>query len=205
MKPLLRISSVPMSIEYKVTKAALKHSSTPAKLNITRNKGSLNISSRPARINIDSFETRASAGNKSVARLSEDFAQEGRAAGYEATRTYAENGNYLMDSYGSKSAIADLTTSKMIRPPQTVMAFIPSVRPTITADPGQLSFDPVPDTVNFDWNINHKPQLEFIPGSIEFSIAQYNQLNIEYVGSPIYVPPSADPNYEPPPGIDTSV
>ena len=36
---------------------------------------------------------------------------------------------------------------------------------------------------------------EFIPGDIEMSITQQPDVLIEYVGGPIYVPPSADPNY----------
>ncbi|MGN0586364.1 MAG: hypothetical protein ACI4JF_03685, partial [Oscillospiraceae bacterium] len=37
---------------------------------------------------------------------------------------------------------------------------------------------------------------EFIPGSIEFVISQMPDLEIEYVGDPIYFPRSADPNYK---------
>ena len=35
--------------------------------------------------------------------------------------------------------------------------------------------------------------LEFIPGDIEMNITQYPDVVIEYIGGPIYVPPSADP------------
>lgn len=41
-------------------------------------------------------------------------------------------------------------------------------------------------------------EFEFIPGSIEFIITQMPELDIEYLGDPIYFPRSADPNYEPP-------
>ena len=37
--------------------------------------------------------------------------------------------------------------------------------------------------------------MEFVPGSIEFTVTQKPAVNFEYVGSPIYVPKSADPNY----------
>ena len=50
------------------------------------------------------------------------------------------------------------------------------------------------DKLNFDWKIN-KTGFEFIPGSIEFSITQQPDVLIEYVGDPLYVPPSANPNY----------
>ena len=37
---------------------------------------------------------------------------------------------------------------------------------------------------------------EFIPGSIEFVVSQMPDLEIEYLGDPIYFPRSADPNYK---------
>ena len=43
-----------------------------------------------------------------------------------------------------------------------------------------------------------RPEFEFIPVSIEFIIEQMPELDIEYLGDPIYFPRSADPNYEPP-------
>lgn len=204
MQPLLKIQTVPISIEYKVSRAALQHASAPAKVNVSRNRGSLNMQSSPARVKIDSYEARASAGIKSASRSIEEFADSGKGAGYEATRTFAEEGNRLLDSHGSKTAIADMVTSRMLRGVETMTTFLPSVRPEISVDPGSLSFDFSMDKLTFDWNINHKPQLEFVPGGIEFSVAQYNDVIIEYTGSPIYVPASADPNYEPPPSIDTT-
>lgn len=204
MQPLLKIQSVPISIEYKVQRAQLQQQSAQPKVNVTRQKGSLNIQRTPLRVNIDSYETRASAGLKSPRRSVEEYANNGRAAAQEATRNIAEEGNARMDSGGSKSYIADMVASRMIRPAETMMTFIPSVAPEISVDPGSISFDVTMDKLTFDWNINHKPQLEYVPGNIEFTVAQYPEVVIEYMGSPIYVPPSADPNYEAP-AMDTSV
>lgn len=46
------------------------------------------------------------------------------------------------------------------------------------------------DKLNFDLRVD-QGRVEFIPGSIEMTINQYPEVNIEYVGDPIYVPPSA--------------
>jgi len=43
---------------------------------------------------------------------------------------------------------------------------------------------------------------EFVPGNIEVIIKEYPRIEITYIGDPIYVPPSADPNYKP---IDTMI
>ena len=52
------------------------------------------------------------------------------------------------------------------------------------------------DKLNFDWKFG-KGDFEFTPGDIEFTVTQRPEVVIKYVGGPIYVPPSADPNYEP--------
>ena len=52
------------------------------------------------------------------------------------------------------------------------------------------------DKLNFDLKVANG-NFEFIPGNIEMSITQRPEVLIEYVGGPIYVPPSANPDYEP--------
>ena len=52
------------------------------------------------------------------------------------------------------------------------------------------------DKLNFDWRVI-RPQFEFTPGDIELSVTQKPDVIIKYMGGPLYVPPSADPNYEP--------
>ena len=52
------------------------------------------------------------------------------------------------------------------------------------------------DKLNFDWRMN-EPQFEFTPGDIELTVKQRPDVVIKYVGGPIYVPPSSDPNYTP--------
>ena len=52
------------------------------------------------------------------------------------------------------------------------------------------------DKLNFDWRMN-EPKFEFTPGDIELSVTQQPDVIIKYVGGPLYVPPSADPSYEP--------
>ena len=51
------------------------------------------------------------------------------------------------------------------------------------------------DKLNFDWRFD-KQQFEFTPGDIEVSVTQQPDVQIKYVGGPIYVPPSSDPNFE---------
>ena len=201
MQPLLKIQTVPISLEMRTKRAQLTpgDGSIEAKLpkaKVGRTRGKAYIRTTPAQVNIDSSRARASAGLKSAPQTVREFAEAGRADAREAARNYAEQGNQVVDSHGKGVPVAEAASAKMISSAETIMAFIPSVPPEIEVEEGSISFDYSPDTLQYDWNVKTTPPLEYIPGSIEFTVEQYPEVIIEYIGSPIYVPPSADPNYE---------
>lgn len=201
MQPLLQIRSVPISISYKTQRAQLTPTQDNARMkqpraNVSRARGRAYINTTPAKVNIDTYETRASAGIKSAPRAVQEFAQQGKADAAEATRQYAEQGNQIVDSHGKGDPIIDIAQSKTINTAETIMAFIPTVAPDFSVEDATISFDFSPDQLEYDWDVSTRPQMEYIPGSIEFSVDQYPEVIIEYVGSPIYVPASADPNYQ---------
>ena len=76
------------------------------------------------------------------------------------------------------------------------LGFIPSAPVDISYEAADLTINYEMDKLNFDLKVANG-NFEFIPGNIEMSITQHPDVLIEYVGGPIYVPPSADPNYEP--------
>lgn len=198
MKPLLKIQTIPIKIEAQTRRASLQHNPTPQpQVNITRTPGRANIQSRQARVFIDQTEARANSGLKTVSRLTRDFAGAGRSAALEATRNAAQEGNMLVDSLGKGEPLIDIAVSKATRPLNEAGAEYGQTQlAEFQVDPGSVSFDYQMDKLTFDWNVNTKPQLEYIPPSIEYSIKQYPQVIIEYVGEPIYVPASANPNYQ---------
>lgn len=198
MQPLLRIQSVPIKLDYSSKRASLQQSTSPPTAYVTRTKGRADIRTEPMRINIDSYETRASAGLKSARRSIEEFAEAGRADAVTATQEIVEQGNNIVDSHGKGNPIVENAMSKVMTTHETIMSFIPSVRPQMSTEGGTINFDYTMDRLDFDWNVQPRPTMEFVPGSIEFTVAQYPEVIIEYIGSPHYVPASADPNYEGP-------
>lgn len=203
MKPLLKIQTIPIKIEAQSKRASLQYDTQQPTVNVTRNKGRANIRTTPTRLNIDQTAARNNSGLRTNSRIISDAAQAGKSAAMEATRNFAEDGNRILDSHGKGNPIAEIAAEKAMRMPDSgVPPFGQRQGPDITVEHGSISFDYQMDTLTFDWNINTRPQLEYIPASIEFSVTQYPQLVIEYVGEPIYVPASANPNYVPPPGID---
>ena len=196
MKPLIEITTVPIQIEMRTTHAKLEYARGTAEMEVTRDKGGLQIKSRPIRVNIDTFEARNSI-TPTLARSLEQNAQKGQQAAYTATATFAQEGKLMMETKLGEEVITKLARDAYkdnIR--DVAMDFLPSVGPEITWDVGEMNIRYEMDKLNFDWKIGGG-SFEFTPGDIEFTVTQRPEVLIKYVGGPIYVPPSADPNYEP--------
>ena len=205
MKPLLNIRTVPIEFEFRTTRAALRaNNNPPPTADVQRSRGKRDIQQTPGRLNIDSTETRASIGVKTTQRSVSDFADHSRNEARAAAREISEGGSRIVDSHGQGNPIVDVALSRMNmnRTREYVLDFIPSVAPQIEYTPGNVSFDFSMDQLQYNWNVNTRAQLEFVPGSIEFTVVRHPQVIIEYMGGPIYVPRSADPNYEPPRGMN---
>lgn len=200
MSPLIEIKSVPIEIEMKISHAKLEHTRGTADLEISRENGGLSIKSKPIQLNIDTFEARNSV-RPTPARSVEQSAQAGKQAVYEATATYAQQGQLLLKAKIGQEMVTQFAKDAQAKDVKTNVGldFIPSEEAELSWDPGELSIRFEMDKLNFDWRMN-QPQFEFTPGDIEISVTQRPDVLITYVGGPIYVPRSADPNYEP---IDT--
>ncbi|WP_027400148.1 DUF6470 family protein [Anaerovorax odorimutans] len=195
MKPLIEIKTIPISIEFKVTPSKIQRSQGMAELEISREKKGLSIKSRPIKLNVDSFEARNSVV-PSTATSSRQFGENGITAAYEATAQFAEEGNMLLNIHLNQDTLGQIADSRMSQPADFNIGFIPEYPADISWEPGDLSIQYEMDKLNFDWKIG-QGNYEFIPGNIEFIVKEYPKVIIEYVGGPIYAPPSADPDYEP--------
>ena len=159
MRQLLEITSVPIEIEMRTSRAQLQYTRGTAELEISRDKKGLSIKSRPIQLNMDTFEMRQSIV-PSAPRSIEQSAQKGRQAAYSATASLAQEGElYLKAKFGedvqaqiSKTAISEEMYS------QPAMAFIPTEGPEIDWNPGEMNIRYEMDKLNFDWRIN---QTEF--------------------------------------------
>ena len=197
MKPLIEITTVPIQIEMKTTNAKLEYARGTAEMEISREKNGLSIKSRPIRVNIDTFEARNSI-TPTLARSLEQSAQKGHQAAYEATATYARHGQLLLEAQVGEELVTQFAEEAMMKDVKTNVGidFIPKVGAEITWDPGEMNIRYEMDKLNFDWKFN-QGGFEFTPGDIEFTVTQRPDVVIKYIGGPIYVPPSSDPNYEP--------
>ena len=196
MTPLIEIKTVPIEIEMKVSHAKLEYTRGTADLEISRGEGGLSIKSRPIKLNIDTFEARNSVVPTAM-RSIEQYAEKGQQASYTATATYARQGKMFLEAKIGEDVIGQIAAESTMKnyKPNSNIEFLPSVPPEITWDPGEMHIYEM-DKLNFDWRVN-RPQFEFTPGDIELSVTQQPDVIIKYVGGPLYVPPSSDPDYQP--------
>lgn len=197
MYPLIEIQTIPISIEMKITDAQLEYSRGTAEMQISRNNGGLNIKSNPIKLRLDSFEARNSITPTAMRSVTQS-AQAGKQAAYEATATYAQNGQLFLNAKLGQDVLGQIAAQK--QEPQTQsnvgLQFLPSTGIDVNWEDGTMQIRYEMDKLNFDWKVG-QGKFEFVPGDIEISVEQMPDVIIKYVGGALYVPPSADPNYVP--------
>lgn len=195
IKPLLETKTTPISIEFKVNNAKYEIENTKATYDLTRTKGGLRLKTKPTKLKIDTIEARYSAGIKSAMRSVEDYAKKGIKAAYEATANYAREGNQMLDVNMIDNPIPKIAMQKFLSEVNFNLGFIPQTGPDISWEIGGVSMNYEKDKLDFNWHIE-RPIINYILGSVEFIVTEYPKVEINYIGTPIFVPPSANPNYK---------
>lgn len=196
MYPLIEIQTIPIEIQMKVTDALLEYARGTAQMEVSRDKGGLQIRSQPIRVNIDTFEARSSV-MPTTAQNIQQGAQKGMQAAYQATGILAREGRMMMEAKIGESVIPELARQATLQQSvQLNVQFLPSAAPDISWDGGEMNIRYEMDKLNFDWRMEQM-NFTFVPGDIEFTMTQRPDVVIKYVGGPLYVPPSSDPDYEP--------
>ena len=93
--------------------------------------------------------------------------------------------------------IGQIIRQKMLEQPETFTAFLPSGGADISWEPNQIEMEYEKGKVNYDWQIKSNV-MSYVPGSVRMQIIQYGKVEVEYLGTPMYIPPSSDPHYEEP-------
>jgi len=183
MKPLITIETVPISIEY-VEKTQTHKSNLSASLRISRRDDHMTIQSNPINIPMDSFEPGPAVNLHSLT--------------YTATAKYSGDGNLSMNvQLGSHNANS-FNYNQVSRGIDNIIDFIPkaAAKPAYGFERMNINFDMsqltggLPTADNIDTS--------FLPPDLELKVVEMPKVIIKYVGGPLYIPKSADPNYVPP-------
>ena len=197
MEPLLQIKTIPIKYEMKVQKAELRYTKSKTEVLINNERGSLDINSKPNKMYIETNKTRSSITPTTTESVRQP-APSGLKAAAEATATYTEEAALLLDAKVSNPLDQIFRQRAQMPTGEFGLAFIPSTGPDLEWSAPDLNIKYQMDKLSFDIR-TAKGDFEFIPGSIEISITQMPDVEIEYIGKPMYVPPSAGKyfNHEP--------
>ena len=192
---LINITSTP--IEYKINiepgRLEMKQADN-ARQKRTSFPSELSIQSRNIEVRLDSTRMRASLNLRNPGEFARYYGSQGMQTAYENIGDRVQFGNQISQIQDGVS-ISQVVQQKMLEQPTTYTTFIPSAGIDISWQPQQLNLDYQPTQLEFDWQ-TMKNSMEYVPGKYQMDILQYPKVQIEYLGTPTYVPPSADPNYE---------
>jgi len=196
MEPLIEIKTVPIAIEMKINDAQIEYHRGTAEMQIDRSNGGLNIKSSPIKLRMDTFEARSSVSPTPTQSVRQS-AQKGKQAAYSATAMFAQRCQLFLNAKVGQDVIGQISSQVTDKKIQTNIGidFIPNSGVNMDWTPGDIQIRYEMDKLNFDWKIE-QPQFQFTPGNIEISVAQQPDVVIEYVGGPLYAPPSSNPNFE---------
>jgi len=186
MKPLITIETVPISIEY-VEKRTMHTSSQSASLRISQQDDRMTIQSNPINIQfMDSFEPGSS----------EDWHN----LSYTATAQYSDDGNLSMNVQMGMNNTKTYNYDQVSRGIDNIIDYVPKLPSHSSSQYGFESMQ-----INFDMSqlAGGLPSLDnidtsFLPPDLELKVVERAKVIIKYVGGPLYIPKSADPNYIPP-------
>lgn len=205
MYPLIEIKSIPIEIRMKTTNASLEYTRGTAEMEISRSDKGLDIKSRPIKLQVDTFEPSQTTAvpRGTVAPLTAQgvtaAAQMDRQAAYEATSAYSEQGQIMLNARIGQELHQQNTpqgapNTAPSEPGEGPLSYDPGL--AFEWEDGQMEIRYEMDKMSFDWKID-RGSFEFTPGDIELIVEQRPSVTFKYMGGPIYVPRSADPNYEP--------
>lgn len=194
---LLQITVTPMQYELEIEQARLEYKQDfLPRANVQTTPGQFEIQTKPAQVRLDTYNARRSIGFARVGDRISEAAQKGSKHLAQYTRENVDMGKQMANIEDGVT-IGQLIRQKMIDGgrSQSYTAFLPSQGPGISWEPPNIRMGYEPGNTNYDWKIKSNV-LSYVPGSVRVRITQFASVDVEYLGSPMYFPPSAAPNYE---------
>ena len=192
MEQLLRITTTPLKYELEVEHSKLEYKPEETSAQYDTKQAKLNVDNRTdVSVNISTYQARKSLGLMDSADFTSQNASASQQALTQKIGEYAQIGNEMSQIQDGVS-VGDIYRQKMLDSTnyQLYTAFLPSTGAELTWNPAQLSMSYQPGDVGIDWNVSQS-EFNFIPGSVRMKVTQLASVNIEYLGGPLYFPPSA--------------
>lgn len=193
VRPLLEITTTPARYEYEVMRARLQMSQEKPRVQRTVKRASLNMQRQAGRFEMNTVRRRSDMGFKGVVDRAEYEGDRGQQTAGDATARYAQVGNQLAQ-IDKGANVPDTLWGQSMHHNKGDLVLVPLSPVELNYVPASLAMDFQPGQMHSNWDVG-RARLDFVPGSFSMNVVQYASINIEYTGGPLYVPPSADPNF----------
>lgn len=181
MFPQIRLQSTPARLDMWVDKGSLEIQQKQADLEIEQPKAELTIERRPSQLTIDQTKAREDVGFKSVPRMIEDAAAEGKQAVLEGIARRGQERNELLQIQNGGNVIAaQAKRNSQGAPKQFGLGWIPSPNSVqISYDPGEVNVSVEQKKAIINSTINN-PEINYTPSKVNVQLAQYPSLEIDF-------------------------
>ena len=190
MDQLLSIKHIPIKIEVNVTNAQLKpREADPLEPSVKISRGSdgVKVAAQPYKVDISSPRLDSYVPtNVQPSKLTLTYDAIAKMGGTDGSSEAA--GTTTVSRSSSQSIEAILS-----RLPRSKESSISYNDGTLSINYSMIDSGSSSDSGSI---ADLKNGFEFVPGDIEFIVSQMPDLEIEYLGDPLYFPRSADPNYK---------
>lgn len=185
MEPLITIETVPISIEYVERKSTCSSAEQLAKLHIAKQDDRMTIQSQPITIQMrDTYEPSPVFDWSNLT--------------YTASAKFSEDGTLKMAVNMSDVHGTDFLFQQFGRGIENIMDFLPQHSGNKMNPSGSMQIEfnlsQLPSGMPTADNID----MSFLPPDLEIRVVERPRVIIKYVGGPLYIPKSSDPNYVPP-------
>lgn len=191
---LLEISTIPTRYELQIEHAKLEgfHQYLPL-ADVSHEPSSLRVDATNGLMRVDTYECRKSLGLTNITDTFKSWAEAGkRAISKKITDDVAFGKQMAATDQGL--TIHDIMNQKLLDQPSLVTTFLPSAPPMMQFEPGNIKLSYDPGSLSYDFG-EIQSSMNYIPGSVRMKILEQGHVDIRYIGTPNYVPPSSAPTY----------
>ena len=185
MEPLITIETVPISIEYVEKKSTCSSAAQLAELCNSNRENRMTTQSQPISIRMrDTYESGSTPGQTNLTYTpSAKFSEDGK------MKTAANTGGMESDNFVFQQFGRGIENIMNVLPKSGAGAIDATNSMQIHFDVDRLPSG-MPATNNIDTG--------FLPREMELKVVERPRVIIKYVGDPLYIPKSSDPDYVPP-------
>lgn len=180
--PQIRMESQMARISLTTQPARQEIRQPKADLSIQQPHADVSMRTIPSKLTIDQTQAWEDMNLKSAIRSIEENAQKGKQGALEGIGRRASQGTELMKIENKGNPLISQSFQNAHEPPSALgIKFIPSLNAVkINYQPSKVEIDVRPNKPIIDVQLN-KPEVNYIPGSVDITMAQYQELDIDFV------------------------